>query len=385
VPCPLETAAVAYLDYAASAPLHPRLRSVLSGLWAQEWGNASSLHSHGRRARMVLEDARERVAASLGAKVEEIVFTSGATEANNLAVLGWMRTQERGSHCLVSAVEHPSVWEAAELLRAEGYEVDTVPVDGHGRLRLDALQRLLRPETRLVSVMAVNNEIGVVQPLDEVLALKTGWKLHVDAVQSAWTGWPKLDGIDFLSVSAHKLGGPVGSGCLFLRQGLRVYPLLHGGAQEDHRRAGTSNPLAALALAEALELQAGLDAHALVLGQLQAELENALAGIPGALLLGAGAPRSPHISSWVFAGAFAEPLLVLLDLEGISASSGSACSSHSIEPSRVVLGLGRTAEEARGLVRFSFGYATTAAETRRLATLLPALVARVRGASTLPL
>lgn len=330
---------------------------------------------------MVLEDARDRVAARLGAKVEEVVFTSGATEANNLAVLGWMRAQPAGSHCLVSAIEHPSVWEAAEVLASEGYLVDTVPVDDQGRLRVEELERRLRPQTRLVSVMAVNNEIGVVQPIAGLISRKTTWKLHVDAVQSAWIGWPDLDGIDFLSLSAHKLGGPVGSGCLFLRQGLRVYPLLHGGAQEDHRRAGTSNPLAALALAEAMDLQAGLREQAALLPQLQAQLETALAAIPGAVLLGAGASRSPHISSWVFSGALAEPLLVLLDMEGISASSGSACSSHSIEPSRVVLALGRSPEEARGLVRFSFGYATTAAELQRLSELLPGLLARVRGSA----
>lgn len=368
-----------YLDYAASAPLHPALRSKLSELWGHEWGNASSLHQHGRRARMVLEDARERVAAHLGAKVEEVVWTSGATEANNLAVLGWMRLQPKGAHCLVSAVEHPSVWEAAESLRAEGYAMDPLPVDEHGQVRLDLLERLKRPETALISVMAVNNEVGTIQPLEELKRLKGRARLHVDAVQAAWTGWPSLEGVDMLSLSAHKLGGPVGCGCLFLRQGLRVHPILIGGAQEDRRRAGTSNPLGALALAEAMDLQASLTGHGEALRTWVGELELQLAEIPGARLWGAEAPRSPHISSWSFEDVLAEPLLVRLDMEGVSASSGSACSSHSIEPSRILLAMGASPSAARGLIRFSFGYGTRRDELERLAQLMPVLVSRVRG------
>lgn len=328
---------------------------------------------------MLLEESRERVAARLGARVEEIVFTSGATEANNLAVLGWMRGQPKGAHCIVSAVEHPSVWEAAESLRQEGYQVDVLPVTPAGQIDVAVLSSLVRAETALVSVMAVNNEIGSLQPLEPLLASKERWKLHVDAVQSGWVGWPSLEGIDFLSLSAHKLGGPVGAGCLFLRQGLRVYPLLIGGAQEDRRRAGTSNPLAALALAESLDLQDSLFPMQAQLQCWRAELETSLQAIPGAQCLGQAGPRSPHISSWCFEGVLAEPLLVLLDMQNISASSGSACSSHSIEPSRVVLALGCSPAQARGLIRFSFGYGTRREELEQLAGLMPALVRRVRG------
>ena len=366
-----------YLDYAATAPLRPEVRAVLQQCYARDWGNASSLHADGHRARMRLEEARERICAAIGARVEELVLTSGATEANNLAVLGWMRQQPAGSHLIVSAVEHPSVWEAAEALVYEGYEMDVAPVDSSGRLEVGRLLQRVRPNTALVSVMAVNNEVGVVQPLAELVAAKGAWKLHVDAVQSGLVGWPALEGIDMLSLSAHKLGGPVGSGCLFLRQGMRLSPLLVGGAQEDHRRAGTNHVIAALALAESMEVSAGQRPRERerLLG-LRARLEDHLR--PLGQLLGAEAERSPHISSWVFEGVRAEPLLVLLDLEGISASSGSACSSHSVEPSRIVTAMGYSAESSRGLLRFSLGHATTSEDIARLCEVIGPALDRAR-------
>lgn len=366
-----------YLDYAATAPLRPEVRELLSRCYAQDWGNASSLHRDGHAARMHFEDARERIARCLGAKVEEIIFTSGATEANNLAILGWMRQQPKGSHLIVSAIEHPSAWEAAEALTFEGYQVDFAPVDGTGRLDLPALRALLRDNTALVSLMAVNNEVGTVQPVQELAKTRKPWKLHVDAVQSGLLGWPDLQGIDMLSLSAHKLGGPVGSGCLFLRQGLRLAPLLVGGAQEDHRRAGTSNVIAALALAEALEVTAARRAEeSTTIGQIRDSLEDQLRLIAGSTRL--GNERSPHISSWFFEGVHAEPLLVRLDLEGISASSGSACSSHSLEPSRIVSAMGFSPDQARGLIRFSFGHATTFEEVESVARRMGQIVEKAR-------
>ncbi|MBT9582337.1 cysteine desulfurase [bacterium] len=352
-----------YMDYAATSPLRPEVRQLLLNCYHQDWGNATSLHSHGHRARMHLEEARERVARLLGARVEEVIFTSGATEANNLALLGWMRQQPAGSRLIVSAVEHPSVWEAAKALTFEGYAVDVAPVDRCGRVVVEALLELVGPRTAMVSVMAVNNEVGVVQPVPQLVAAKGSWKLHVDAVQSGLIGWPQLEGIDMLSLSAHKLGGPVGSGCLYLRQGLRLAPLLVGGSQEDHRRAGTSNLIAALALAEAMEVSVRSRPEELerLIG-LRNRLETGLEGE----LLGRGAQRSPHISSWLFEGVRAEPLLVLLDLEGISVSSGSACSSHSVEPSRIVTAMGYSVEQSRGLIRFSLGHASSLEEVDRV-------------------
>lgn len=366
-----------YLDYAATAPLRPEVRALLARCYNQDWGNASSLHRDGHAARMHFEDARERIARVLGAKVEEVVFTSGATEANNLAILGWMREQPKGSHLIVSGIEHPSAWEAAEALSYEGYQLDVAPVDCQGRLDLAAFQALVRDNTALVSLMAVNNEVGSTQPIGELAAGPKKWKLHVDAVQSGLLGWPKLDGIDMLSLSAHKLGGPVGSGCLFVRQGLRLAPLLIGGAQEDHRRAGTSNVIAALALAEALEVSERRRSQEVVrISGLRDQLEAQLLTIEGAVRL--GDQRSPHISSWFFEGVRAEPLLVLFDLEGISVSSGSACSSHSVEPSRVVSAMGFSSEQARGLIRFSLGHASTEKEVENAGRRAAVLVEKAR-------
>ena len=368
-----------YVDFAATAPLRPQVRATIQAFLAEEWGNASSLHGHGHRARMALEEAREQISRLLGVKVEEIIFTSGATEANNLALLGWMRQQPEGSHLIVSAVEHPSVWEAAEALTYEGYRMDLAPVDRHGRLDLERLSTLIRPETSLLSVMAVNNEVGTIQPIAEVAALPRTFKLHVDAVQSNWVGWPDLEGIDMLSLSAHKLGGPVGSGCLFLRQGLRLQPLLLGGSQEDHRRAGTSNVLSAVALAQAMQVshQQRAEECQLLIALRQA-LEEGLRKLEGAHLLAVDGQRSPHVSSWYFDGVTAESLLVLLDLEGISASSGSACSSHSLEPSRVLLAMGLSPQQSRGLIRFSLGFSSTLQDVERILEVMPRLVAQVR-------
>ncbi|MBS2040287.1 cysteine desulfurase [bacterium] len=366
-----------YLDYAATAPLRPEVRALLTRCYNQDWGNASSLHRDGHAARMHFEDARERIARCLKAKVEEIIFTSGATEANNLAILGWMRQQPKGSHLIVSAIEHPSAWEAAEALSYEGYQLDFAPVSRDGGLDLEAFRALLRENTRLVSLMAVNNEVGTIQPVEELAGLNRSWKLHVDAVQSGLLGWPDLSGIDMLSLSAHKLGGPVGSGCLFLKQGLRLAPLLMGGAQEDHRRAGTSNVVAALALAEAMEVtRARRTEEVSRVTELRQGLEAELSDIPGSVRL--GSQRSPHISSWFFEGVRAEPLLVRLDLEGISASSGSACSSHSLEPSRVVTAMGFEPEQARGLIRFSFGHGTTSEEVESVARRMRQIVDKAR-------
>lgn len=362
-----------YLDSAASVPLHPRVAALAARLAQLPPGNAASSHSGGRGARMLLEDARERVARRLGALVEEIVWTSGATEANNLALLGWMRAQPRGSHLLVGSTEHPSVREPALALSEEGYELEWIPVDRSGVIDLEWLSAHLRPSTRLVSVQAVNNEVGTCQPLDGLRALKgAAWKLHVDAAQCAWVGLPALDGIDFLSLSGHKWGAPVGCGCLFLRQGLRLRPLLLGGGQEDGRRAGTSNSVAAALLAEALELPLS------DLRPLRDRLEAGVSAIEGAQLLAASACRSPHISAWTFAGVAAEPLLVRLDLADIAASSGSACASHSLEPSATLLAMGCPPEQARGLLRFSLGWHSTVEEIETVLAVLPAAVGACR-------
>lgn len=379
-----------YLDYAATAPVRPELRQVLDQLYAQPLGNPSSLHRAGHRARMLLEHAREDCARLLGAEVEEIIFTSGATEANNLALAGWMRQQPRGSRLLVSAIEHPSVYDCAKALELEGYIIETIPVDTQGIIDIEELIARLDASCALVSVMAVNNEVGVCQPIEALAqALRAlrlpNLRLHVDAVQAAVVvGLPALANIDFLSLSGHKLGAPVGCGLLYVRQGLRVAPLFVGGSQEDSRRAGTSNVAGAVALAQALKLaDAERAPNQERMSELLAFLESELRQIPDAHLLGGQAPRSPHISSWFFEGVPAESLLVRLDMAGIYASSGSACSSHSLEPSRIVSAMGYSDAQSRGLIRFSLGPTSTRADVEAVTSALPGFIAQIRQAAGL--
>ena len=326
---------------------------------------------------MLLEEARETCAQVLGAQVEEIIFTSGATEANNLAITGWMRQKPPGSRCLVSAIEHPSVYDCAQALRHEGYVCDVWGVDQQGRLRSDqSLEGYC-----LIAAMAVNNEVGVCQDIPALAARpRQGARLLVDAVQAPVAGMlPALGGIDFLSLSGHKLGAPVGCGLLYVRQGLRVHPLLIGGSQEDSRRAGTSNVLAACALARALELAARESQQRQQrLHELRVQLEAGLSSIPGAHLLAGQSVRSPHISAWFFEGVLAEPLLVRLDMEGLYASSGSACSSHSLEPSRIVKAMGYSDEQSRGLVRFSLSGDLLHEDLTRVVETVDRLVREIR-------
>ena len=355
-----------YLDYAASAPLKPEIRELFHELSASPLGNASSLHRHGRGSRMHLEMAREQCAASLGCRVEEIVFTSGATESDNLALWGVSRLAPRGAHILVSAVEHPAIALYAQSLRDQGFLMETIPVDSAGRVRLSELEQLLRPETALVSVMAANNEVGTFQPIQEIAELLGGQNalFHVDAAQ-----YPLRAncGADLISYSAHKLGGLPG-GLLYVRKGVSLAPMLIGGAQEDSRRAGTSNVLQARCTAAALELYFKEDRSLTV--DLRNSWETLVGELPEAELLAAEAPRAPHISAWLFGSRAAEPLLVQLDLAGISASSGSACSSHSIEPSKVLMAMGFDERRSAGLIRFSIGWNTHRQELEEAFTVL---------------
>ncbi len=368
-----------YADHAATTAILPEARAAVLRAMDSGVGNPSSLHSGGRRARRLLEEARERCAAALGAGVEEIVFTSGATEADNLAVVGTVRLRPAGGRILVSAIEHPAVRAAARGLASHGFAVDTVPVDASGQVDPEDLARRLRPETRLVSIMAVNNEVGAEQPVAALAARchEAGVPVHCDAVQASPVRalCPGALGVDLLSLSGHKIGGVPGAGLLYIRRGLTVAPVLRGGSQEDGRRAGTENVPALLALAEALEeATREASAESARLGALRSRLEEGLAALPGAVLLGREGPRAPQISAWIFSGIPAEALVVALDLEGIAVSSGAACSSRGIEPSSVLLAMGRSESEARGVVRFSFGRTTTEACVDRLLDAVPRVV-----------
>lgn len=363
-----------YLDYAATAPLRPQIAELLSQPWLGTLGNPSSLHRAGRQARHLLEGARERCAEALGAKVEEIVFCSGATEADNLAILGPLQHGDNQHQGLItSALEHAAVFATAHKLSESGQPVRWLEVSSAGQISLDCLQTELAAEPRsLVSVMAANNEVGSLQPVDAVSSLvrEHGALLHVDAVQDPRKARELITNkqVDLLTLSGHKLGGLPG-GLLYVRQGVPLAPLIVGGAQEDGRRAGTSEVLRAVSLATALELT--LAESPTEVSESRDLLEGRLLELPGAVRLGPqdSKERAPHISSWLFGELSAEPILAKLDLAGVCASSGSACSSHAVEPSRVVSAMGY-AEQAMGLVRFSLGWNTKIDEVRRAADLV---------------
>lgn len=390
---PLPVAARVYLDYNATAPLRPEVRRAIEPLLFADpedgrFGNPSSIHWAGQAARKALETARAKVAAMFSRRPSEVIFTSGGTEANNLAVFGVARRGRgpaRPARLLVSAVEHPAVLAPARALEAEGVVVEYLPVTTDGQLDLDALDRALLEPASLISVMAVNNETGVISPIEEVIrrARAKGVVVHVDAVQAIGRiDARRLDGAELLTISGHKLGAQKGCGVLLARAELPISPLLHGGPQERGHRAGTEDVAAATGLSVALELAiAEREEESARLGALRARLDASLAAIEGARILGAGAPRVASTTTVVFGGVDGDVLLQALDLEGIAASSGSACSSGSLEPSHVLIAMGVPPREALSAVRFSLGHGSTAADVERVLAVLPALVARVRAAT----
>jgi cysteine desulfurase len=378
-----------FLDAAATTPVR---REVLEAMWPYltgDFGNPSSHHSLGDSAARALADARKTVAAVLGCRPGEITFTSGGTEADNLAVKGIALARQAADPALnrvaISAVEHPAVEESARYLeRFHGFTVDVVPVDGNGTVTPEALAAVLRDETALVSIMYANNEVGTVQPVAELAALAKGRGIpfHTDAVQAA--GWLPLDvkalGVDALSISGHKLGAPKGNGVLFVRGRTRTEPLLHGGGQERGRRSGTENVAGAVALATALTL-AHADRPALaarVTGLRDRFVAAVLDSVPGALLTGHPSERLPSVASFCFPGTSGESVLLELERQGVVCSSGSACAAGSDAPSPVLVALGIEAEVAQTAVRFSFDSSVTAADLEAAAAAVTAAVGSVR-------
>ncbi|WP_028272972.1 cysteine desulfurase family protein [Arthrobacter sp. UNC362MFTsu5.1] len=363
-----------FLDAAATTPVR---REVLEAMWPYltgDFGNPSSHHSLGESAASALAGARTATARALNCRPAEITFTSGGTEADNLAVKGIALARQAADPALnrvvISAVEHPAVEESARYLeRFHGFAVDTVPVDGFGQVTPDALAAVLRPETALVSVMYANNEVGTVQPIRELAALcrEKGIPFHTDAVQAA--GWLPLDtkflGVDAMSISGHKLGAPKGNGALFVRSRTRVEPLLHGGGQERGRRSGTENVAGAVALATALALVRPGREHAEALRD--DFIREVLAGVPGAQLTGHPAERLPSVASFCFPGTSGESVLLELERQGVVCSSGSACAAGSDAASPVLLAMGIPSEVAQTAVRFSFDASVTAAELHEAA------------------
>ncbi len=376
-----------YLDHAATTPLDTRVLEAMLPFLSGMSGNASSIHQVGRKALQALDDAREQVALVLGCQPKEIVFTSGGSESINLALKGVamaLRAQGK-NHLISSTIEHHAVLHALDyLVEYEGFRVTLLPVDRNGRVNPADLSTALRPETALVSVMYANNETGVVQPIADLAAIcrERGVLFHTDAVQAP--GQLPLDvnalSVDLLSLTAHKFYGPQGVGLLYLRRGTPLVPQINGGAQERRRRAGTENIAGIVGLAKALTIaESERTTHASRLRALSERLiDGVLTRIPQSWLNGDRESRLPSIVNLGFACIETESLLLLLDQRGICASSGSACTSGSLEPSHVLLAMGLSPEEANGSIRFSLGKQTTDEQIDIVLDLLPDLVAQLR-------
>ena len=374
-----------YFDYNATTPLDPAVREAMLPFLGEIWGNPSSVHLVGRRARALLDAARERAAKVLGAKPSEIVFTSGGTESNNLAIFGAARLlKPKGRHLITSAIEHHAVLHCFDYLeKKEGFEVSRLPVDSEGFVSVDDLRKAIRPDTILVSIMAANNEIGTIQPVAELGAVcrERGIVFHTDAVQ--WFGKEPVENAgqfnaDLISACAHKFHGPKGAGLLYIRSPLLPNPVLLGGGHENERRAGTENLAGIVGLVEAMERFVKTPVfERSKLAPLAAKMIGMIEKIDGAVVMGSRKQRLANTVAFVVRGADSIALLAGLDLEGICASSGSACSAGSIEPSHVIVALGRRTQ-ANSLVRFSLGRDSTAEEVILVGQALPEIVRRAQ-------
>lgn len=376
-----------YLDHAATTSTDPAVLEAMIPWFRDRFGNPSSPHTFGREGRAAVETAREKVAALLGAGPMEVVFTSGGTESDTMALWGVARAlRDRGNHIVVSSVEHHAVLEPCRELAGEGFEITQLPVDANGMVDPDDAARALTHRTILVSVMHANNEIGTIQPVAEIarLAHAKGIYVHTDAVQTFGHVPFTVDEIeaDLLSLSAHKLYGPKGVGALFIRKGIRIAPLLRGGGQERGRRASTENVPGIVGLGRAAEVaRENMAGEAAELARLRERLiEGIRERIEGLRFNGHPERRLPGNVSVSFEGVEAEPLLLTLDLMGIACSGGSACSSTSVEVSHVLSAIGREAGMARGTIRFSLGRETSEEDIDRVLEVLPPVVKRLRAA-----
>lgn len=378
-----------YLDYNATTTLDPAVREAMLPYLGEVYGNPSSIHHVGRRARSLLDEARDRVARVWRCKPSELVFTSGGTESNNLAIFGAARLRRaKGRHIITSKIEHQAVLHPCEYLRKkEDFDVTYLPVNPEGRINVDDVRTALRPDTTLVSIMAANNEIGTLQPVAAIGALcrERGVLFHTDAVQSF--GKEPFAGIDqfqadLVSCCAHKFHGPKGAGALYIRSPLLPDPILFGGGHENERRAGTENLPAIIGFTEATErfVPTPVFASDSVLAQTK-RLFALIDSLPdrGVCFHGSRTERLANTIAFTVEGADSITLLAALDLEGICASSGSACSAGSLEPSHVMLALGVSASESNALVRFSLGRGTTDEEMTHVEQVLPGIIARARG------
>ncbi|ODA41756.1 cysteine desulfurase NifS [Desulfosporosinus sp. BG] len=380
-----------YLDHSATTPVDVEVASLMMTYYTEKYGNPSSVHSFGREAKQALEEARKQVAELIGATPSEVTFTSGGTEADNLAILGTAEAlRKKGKHIITSSIEHHAVLETCEYLEKNGFDLTVIPVDEEGILSVEDVRKVIRPDTILISVMHANNEVGSIQPIAEIgkLAKEHGITFHVDAVQSL--GKIPIDvnemNVDLLTVSSHKIYGPKGVGALYVRKGVRVVPLVHGGGQEKKRRSGTENTPGIIGFGKACQLagqRMAEDAEhhtklrdKLINGILQSIDHVKVNGPMGDKRL----PNNVNVSIRFVEG---ESLLLSLDMLGISASSGSACTSGSLDPSHVLLAMGLVHEIAHGSLRFTLGRQNTEEEIDYVLEQLPKIVERLRMMSPL--
>ena len=380
----------AYLDYAATTPTHPEVVAAMLPYFTEAFGNPSSIHSHGQEAKQALEEARDKVAALIGAESEEVVFTGSGTEADNFAIKGVAYANEsKGNHIITSTIEHHAVIESARFLERKGFRVTYLPVDEYGLVDPDDVRRAITDKTILISVMQANNEVGTIEPIAEIgrIAREAGVYLHTDAVQTV--GHIPVDvndlGVDLVSMSAHKFYGPKGVGALYIRKGTKLVPFMHGGEQESGWRASTHNIPGIVGLGKAVELaQQEMTEEAERVTHLRDRLINGFRErIDHIRLNGHPTGRLPNNVSVTVDFVEGESVLLNLDLEGISASTGSACSSSSLEPSHVLLAMGLPQERAHCSLRFSLGKWTSEEDIDRVLEVMPKVVAKLRAMSPL--
>jgi len=381
---------IIYLDHSATTPIDPEVFKAMIPYYTSEYGNPSSLHTKGRAAKKAMEKAREQVAVLLNADSREIFFTSGGTEADNQAVISYMRSNaHKGRHMITSAIEHHAVLDTCKYLQKNGFELTVLPVNSFGLVEPEVLKKELRPDTILVSIMHANNEIGTVQPISILAEIthQAGAAFHTDAVQT----FGKLPinvkdmGIDMLSASSHKIYGPKGIGCLFIKKGTKIESLLHGGGQENKMRSGTENIPGIVGFGQAAELaESRMLETSDYLNRLGKRLRDGiLEEIPNTIPTGDLKNRIPGSVSICFEFVEGESILLMLDSYGVMASSGSACTSRSLEPSHVLLALGLPHEIAHGSLRLTLGKDNTAQDVDFVLEVLPKVIGNLRGMSPL--
>ena len=381
-----------YLDHNATTPVHPTVVEAMTKVLREDFGNPSSVHHFGQRAKSAIDHARSSVASLIGADTSEVVFTSGGTESDNFAIRGAAEALDatRRRHLIATTIEHEAVLNTLKALARRGRPTTLLRVDATGIVAPDALKEALTDDTAVVSVMHANNEIGTIQPILELarIAHDRGALFHTDAVQTAGkvTVDVKALDVDLLSISAHKFYGPKGVGALWIRRGLRLLPVLTGGKHERSRRAGTENVAGIVGMGVAATLAAAkIDEEAKSMSTLRDRLEEGvLRAVPGTIVNGARSPRVPNTTNISFDRIEAESLLIALDLEGVAVSTGSACSSGTLEPSHVLKAMGFPPHRTQNSIRFSLGAANTEADVDRVIAILPGIVDKLRSLTRVP-